>query len=330
MFKNSNLKQTGHAPSTIISNESNRLLLFRISVVWCLTAAAVICGYGSYYQVHHYETELQRTGFDLIAVHFRREVTNNLKAKVLTLQAQSSVLSMSCPFTESWPNCTIPMNSYANISDPLIENSNMRTLSFAPIVTADQVDGFEIFAYNFYSSEGYPDLGISSFGKGIFALNKTTGLRYHDKYGYQNGQNKMLVPLLQVGNLAKNDNVAMFNLYSEANRASAIDHIVYSFKASPRKLCTSVTDVVHLIQDSTFRPAVLVMHPISPRTNLSALTGFVQSVFSWDTVIMHAIPHYVSSLDIVLSGGANTYTFRYSFGMFLNKVYNVNYLLNFL
>lgn len=301
--------QVGTPPKKL-SDEQSRMLLYRLLVILCLAATAALGGYGSYYQVYHYETKLEHSGFDSIAEHFQREVTINLKAKVLTLHAQASMLSMACPSTESWPNCTIPMESYANISNPLIENSNMRTLSFAPIITANQVDEFEAFAYNFYESEGYPDLGISTFGKGISALNQTSGARYHDQFGYQFGENKILVPLLEVGNLLTNKQVAMFNLYSEANRVKVIDHIIDCFESTPSETCTSVTDVVFLIQDTTFRPAVLVMHPISPRLDRSALTGFVQSVFSWDTVLLYAIPHYVNSLDVVLSGGEKSYTFR--------------------
>lgn len=292
-------------------DENERLLVFRVLVIICLLAAAVVGGYGSHYQVYHYETKLQHSDFSSIAEHFRREVTSNLRAKALSIHALSSTMSMACPSTESWPNCTIPMDSYANISWPLIVNSNMRTLSYAPIITASQVDEFESFAYDFYESEGHPDVATFSFGKGISAVNHTTGLRYHDKVGYQYGENKILVPLLQVGDLPHNQHVAMFNLYSEANRANVIDHIIGCFNESPQRRCTSATDTVFLIQDTTFRPAVLVMHPISPRLSPSVMTGLVQSVYNWDTVFTDAIPEYVSSLDVVLSGGSSTYTFRY-------------------
>jgi hypothetical protein len=189
----------------------------------------------------------------------------------------------------------------------------MRALSFGVVLTSEQVDGFEAFAYDFFDREGYPGIGINSFGKGIWALNETAKTKYHSTEPYADGQYDILLPLLEVGNLAANRPSVMYNLYSEKKRVQNIDHMLNCFYARNRTAteCSAITDVIFLVQDVTFSPAVLVMHPVTPLHNNSVVTGLVQSVFNWDTVFSHALPEYVSDLDVVLCGGQDKYTFRY-------------------
>jgi hypothetical protein len=75
--------------------------------------------------------------------------------------------------------------------------------------------------------------------------------------------------------------------------------------------CAAITDVIALVQDATFSPAVAVMYPVTPLLNSSSVTGVMLSVFNWDTVFSSALPDYVSGLDVVLCSGAGEYTFRY-------------------
>lgn len=222
-------------------------------------------------------------------------------------------MSLACPRAENWPNCSVTYDPYQNISTPIIAVTKMRALTFCVVVTPEQVAGFEAFAYDFFEREGYPGIGISSFGQGIWALNETTQTRFHSTEAYRHGQYEILLPVLEVGNLAANRPSVMYNFYSEQKRVQSVDDALNCFYTGNRTAaeCTSVTDVIGLVQDATFNPAVVVVYPVTPLLNRSIVTGTMMSVFNWDTVFSTSVPDYVHGLDIVLCGSQEEYTFRY-------------------
>ncbi|KAJ1391153.1 hypothetical protein B484DRAFT_473445, partial [Ochromonadaceae sp. CCMP2298] len=202
---------------------------------------------------------------------------------------------MECPTTAHWPNCSMgPLVSYLNITDPIIETINARSIAFSLIITAAHVSEFEAFAYDFFESNGYPDLGITEDIRGISSVNYSSEdlHRFHDTEGYQEGGAKVLTPVLQIGNLDTNKPAVMFNLYSQAARVFAIDHMIDCFAAGGTE-CTSITDIVHLVQGPVLRPAVLILHPVTPYHDKGNLTGLTYIVQKWDTVFEGVLPDIV-------------------------------------
>lgn len=305
--------QLGASP--VATSSERRLVFFRALFIVCLLAVCGAGGYAAYSQTYYYEGTLGTSQFKSIADQFETFVHDNLKAKVLALDAQASIIAMTCPHASMWPNCSIPWESYLNISDPVIQLTKMRTLSYAVMVKPEEVSSFEAFAYDFYESEGYGHLGISPFGKGIFALNATTRARYHDTQGIHTGKRQVLIPVLQSGEIDKQNNqgAIMYNIYSEPVRSITIDGMIDCVEAGNSiNDCAYVTDNIVLVQDILLnRPAVLILHPVTPRFNKTTLTGYVVAVTNWETVFMHALPNYILGVDVVLSGGTKTYTFRY-------------------
>ncbi|CAE7274942.1 tcsA [Symbiodinium microadriaticum] len=209
----------------------------------------------------------------------------------------------------------MPLESFLNITDPIIEMANLRTIAFCPIITPDEVASFEAYAYDFFGREGYSHLGIRpEFGRGVYSMRNNVA--FHDVNGSHLGRNRILTPVVQIGNLATNTPAVMFNLYSEQKRINAIDDMIDCFHASThRRDCSAITDIVHLVQDPEFRPAVLVVHPLAPRYAPQSLKGLVYTVHNWDTIISYALPSYVSGLDVVLSvTGGLDYTYRINEG----------------
>lgn len=302
------------AAQDAVSSEC-KLVFFRGLVIICLLVVCGVGGYAAFSQTYHYEGTLGTSQFRSIADQFETFVRDNLKSKVLALDAQASVIAMTCPYASSWPNCSVRWNSYLNITDPVIRLTKMRTLSYAVLVRPEDVSSFETFAYDFYEREGYGHLGLSPFGKGIYASNATTRTRYHDTQGLQSGKRRVLTPVFQTGevNRYNNKEVIMYNLYSEPARAKALDGAMDCMDSGGAvNDCAYVTDNIVLVQDLVLnRPAVLIIHPVTPQYNTSTLAGFVNAVMNWDTVFLSALPNYISGVDVVLSGGTKTYTFRY-------------------
>lgn len=252
----------------------NRVQVLRALIVFLLMATMVLGGYGSYRILYDYEQNLMNVQYDSAVKQLELSFSQRVLAKVQSLRSMSNFISMSCPDAVQWPNCSIPLDSYLNISDPIIELAVMRSIAFAPVITADQVASFEAFAYDFFEESGYDNMGMSSFGRGVSSVNSSCGCRFHDMDGYPDGEHPVLTPVLQIGNIATNGPAVMFNLYSQAYRVAAIDSTLNCFQNGGRMdACASITDIIHLVQDPVFRPAVLIIYPISPVNDPDILTG---------------------------------------------------------
>jgi signal transduction histidine kinase len=286
---------------------------FRLVIALGLLVLTGFVGWGSYYAVYYFEDVASNGEFQSLAQQVETSTRHSMVRKILAMTSSSNLLGMVCNDPGHWPNCSLPMKSFFNITDPLIDMGEMRTLGFAPILTPDQVPAFEEFAYKTYEEEGYGNLGISSFGKGISSVNATTGDRYHDTKGpgVNNSKHQILTPVLQIGKIAENSGVVMFNLYSQTTRITAIDAMIDCFSGGGRNAeCVSITDIIHLVQDKEFRPAVLVIHPVTAFDDPDKLVGLYSLVMNWDTVFSNVVPNFVEGIDIVLTGSDKDYTFN--------------------
>ena len=304
------------------TDDGNRLLLLRYVVVGCLIATTVICGYGSYALLFNLEAKLDRTQYDSLAQQLSDSAKESLTAKVLSLHSVSTTIGAFCPYASQWPNCSISMNVFLDLADPIIEMAKMRAIAFTPIISPNQLPKFEAYAYDFLAKDGYDYLGVFDFGKGVYSVNASidpsTGLavgRYHDVHGNGGGKYDILTPVIQIGNLAENTAAVMFNLYSQEKRINAIDFMIDCF-ATKKSLtaCTSITDIIHLVQDDSFRPAVLIIHPLVPQYNSTELVGLTYTVHNWDTILSRSLHDYVFGITAVLHASDTDYSFRITDG----------------
>jgi hypothetical protein len=304
-----------------VSIDKKRINILQAFTIFCLLGCAATYAYGSYAAVYYFEGRLEVEEFNAIANQLDRTTKKSMNKKVLALTSMSNMVAMVCDDPAQWPNCSLPMRSFFNITDPLIEMVEMRAMAFAPVIKPDQVLEFEAFAYKTFEEGGYDDMGISSFGRGVSSVNSSTGTRFHDTDGpHLNNKYQILTPVLQVGNLNENRGVVMFNLYSEKTRIAAIDFMIDCFYAGGRGAeCVSITDIIHLVQDEEFRPAVLVIHPMTAFNNSDKLVGLNYGVLNWDTVFSNIVPKSVSRIDIVLEGGELSYTFQIVGGVAMFK-----------
>jgi hypothetical protein len=306
-----NINTTGN-PGNVSFSTEKQIFVLRATMLVCLVAATVLAGYGSFALVNQYEERLMHEEFHAVTSRFKESMEVTIQNSVYRLQTLAAVMSTDCPTDAHFPNCSYPMNPFVKLSKPLVESGDMRMLAYAPIITSDQVDEFEAFAYSFYESEGYPGLGQSHGFKGISAVNATTGLAFHDTAGFQHGGHKILMPVLQAAPIESNRQAIMFNLYSQQIRVNAIDFMLDCYKEKQNEEeCTSITDTINLVQDGVFRPAVLILQPFAPRFNVSGnASGLVYSAYNWDTLLTNSLPSYVTGIDIVLEVSGTSYSFR--------------------
>eukprot|EP00597_Dinobryon_sp_UTEXLB2267_P013059 CAMPEP_0170121920 /NCGR_PEP_ID=MMETSP0020_2-20130122/16266_1 /TAXON_ID=98059 /ORGANISM="Dinobryon sp., Strain UTEXLB2267" /LENGTH=807 /DNA_ID=CAMNT_0010352549 /DNA_START=341 /DNA_END=2764 /DNA_ORIENTATION=- len=202
------------------------------------------------------------------------------------------------------------MNAYYKVVNPLLKIGLLRDMGTVPLLyPPHNVQGFEAYAYKFIADTKYypPKTGVSKFGKGIFAK-YPNGTSYHDKTGKTKfSPFQILTPVFEIIDIGSLSAV-MYNLHSEINRAKTIDIVINAWLRGEYNR-SAVTPLIQLVQDPTNRPASLMVYPVAPPTNLTALVGFIRIVQNWDTVLSQAIPSKAKGIDFVISDSVKQYTF---------------------
>jgi hypothetical protein len=289
-------KSTATAEKGLANNEGRsfserKIFILRTLVSVSLLSTFVVCGYGSYSILDESEGTLQDSQFGSISKHVKRGAANSIDKKVEALRALAEIFSHECKTADEWPECSIPRDTFDAMTEPLIDIAKTRAIALAPIITSEQVAPFEAYAKNLYNGTTY---GYHSFGFGISAVKN--GSRVHDTQGSLTGDHRILTPVLQIGNMKENGPAVMFNLYSQQYREDAIDYM-YNCSADGSKNCTAITDVIHLVQDVKFSPAVLIVRIlflIECLSNNYSPSSLCATPFSWQCIV--AIPRI--SLDL--------------------------------
>ena len=264
------------------------------------------------------EKRLSESEFDAIRDSMGHTLTTKFQSHLDILLSLKASVGHECPHQSDWPNCSVSILTYQRIFDPLMNIGNQRSLGYGPILSPDQVSAFEEYAYDFYESEGYPDLGISDFGKGIYA-NDEDGNRYHDNEAPIHGSHNILLPNFVAANIENNSKAIMLNIYSQESTYNGVDRSLNcSLESIPANnsacRCYSISDVMWLIQDGgLFRPAAAIYYPLLPENedHNSEVTGIGYVLFNWDALLSNSIPRYINGLEVVLQhGGGEMYTYK--------------------
>jgi signal transduction histidine kinase/CheY-like chemotaxis protein len=278
---------------------------------------AVIIGGGAYFILSRLQDRSQREQYHAITTKIESSTLGVVLDKQDALTTGMALALQKCPKEQDWPECDIPFNFYQSILNPLYRITQVRTISTTMVVKPSEVTQFEDFAYDFFERQGHPELGISPFGKGIFAINETTGQRFHDTTGTTgHGKRRMLLAVLQVTDLPNNKGAFMHNSYSETTRIQALDYVFDCVeKHNESSLnCTAITGIVFLAQDSpATRPSALTYMPIIlPGTR--KIVGVMAAVHNWDLVLKLGSNEEVDGIMAVLSDGIAQYTYLFSHG----------------
>jgi hypothetical protein len=189
----------------------NRIKIFRAILLMCLVTAGVVSGVLSFKVLRKQEHQKYESEFNAILHEIFVAVDEGFQSKIVTLDHMSTISSFTCPDAAQWPNCSIEMNYFEALTSSLVDLSMSRSISSNPLVFPHQQDGFEAFAYDLFTREGYPeDTGISSFGQGIFR-NGADG-REPDNGTTTFSPYELLLPVFQPAELQSNWRGIMFNM----------------------------------------------------------------------------------------------------------------------
>jgi len=283
----------------------------------------VFGGYISYTLSASNEEDVLHSQYTNSARQLQFTILDDVNSKISILRTLVAVVTINCNDASKWPNCAVPMKNFLNYADPMVETTKSRTIQYAPLVLPEEVDSFEDFAYDFYEASGYSELGVSSIGRGIHAVNATSGERYHCTVPVPGVVYDVLFPIFETGALDLNLNAIMYNVYSEEKSAVAIEAMLDCTYAAINagelsaldigNTCSSITDVIKLTQDNEFNPGVVLRYPIIVPTNSSnsssplKLVGLVAMVHNWNTALTRSTCD--SELRVVVSNQNGAWSF---------------------
>jgi hypothetical protein len=237
----------------------------RLLFISCLAAVAAVLGYLTNKFLTDSETDLAEKQFGSIADRALDTAASIVLRKRLGTVTMASIAGFEFPNKQAWPYVNI--NGYESIASQMIETSNGRSMGFCPLVTPDQLDDFEDFAYHYLESKFPPEAkaGINSFGKGVYAKDESDTPYLDNRDGSTTWQspNRLFAPMLQHNKGAVP--LLMLNLHSNSLRGQVIDDIIECSKnntdrASTAAECGVVTDILNLRDE----PGSLIMQPIYP------------------------------------------------------------------
>ena len=287
-----------------------RISFLRYGICICFVVAAVLCGFFSYTLLYNQETNLLNQQYDSLVADLQQSETNSINAQIQSMKLMSIYFQSQCPSINHWPNCSVPLQTFDNMTYALLPMTHSRSLTMAPLVLASQAVDFQTFALNFYKQQGYPHLGTTKNNvTGIYAKD-SNGVPYNDLTVMPpSSKYPILAPVFIIGQLKYNSAVALYNTYSETVRAASINYVLdcsYSTGGS----CGSITDFIQLVQDGpTKRPAALLNYPVRALNQPEVIVGMMASVINWDTTLSNSLPSYVDGLVVVLDSGTQIYTY---------------------
>jgi hypothetical protein len=243
---------------------------------------ALALGFSANFFLSEAELGLAESQFESIAARALDTSYEITVRKRLGTISMASIAANEFPDAGKWPFVTI--NGYEVIASNLIATSSGREMGFCPLVTPDQLQDFEDFAYKWYEEDREPPFpngtAQSSFGKGVWGNSDDAGTpdgRYHETDGSTSYEspNKIFAPILHHN--AGPFPALMLNLHFQQTRGETIDALIECAQLRGTEgedvKCGAITDMLILTsQEVEPGPGALIMEPIYPARNLTVVS----------------------------------------------------------
>lgn len=306
-----------------IQENHQRITYLRILVLFCLAGIGVGGGYLVYYLLNEMEHQVCELQFSSVADLLQASITTNFETKVMISHEVAQVFGAYCPDENTWPNCKYDLTWL----DYVMKDSGGGTPTFgiSPFVHPERISSFENFTKHLFKSDSryVPGTGYSSFGFGIFGINKllsTPDQRYHDTTGVTTygSPHEITVPVAWADAAHRSTTfprAALFNLHSEESRGSAIDVLLNCARSSSHaanETCyrSSLTSMIQLIVDDPLNRCTGIYTPIFPLFNQSLMVGISYVYVYWHEVMNITIPPSIPEITVVVK--TNTSTISYA------------------
>jgi hypothetical protein len=211
----------------------------------------------------------------------------------------------------NFPNASYP--GWNAIAYNLNTVAQVRGIAWLPLVTPAQLPGFEAFANATIGVQwanatlqqcGFVNATDFEAGKATVTRNVQGGLFAGNASVHRpiNASAAYYFPLIHHAPIHTNEAVIMFDLNSEAVRARTIAQVLATKAAA-------TTDWLRLVQDVSSNQNRIASLALTPVIVNDVVVGISNTVFNWDSVLLQALPAFISGIDAVLSSGLSNRTF---------------------
>lgn len=277
------------------------------------------------------DSETQQAELRLAAIVDRALTTSReiVQRKRLGVVSMADTVAHIASNASAWPYVTV--DGYEAMANNAMDTSKARTLGLCPLVTPDQKQSFEDFAYDFFHYSRQPPFanatGVSSFGKGLWATTTKSPEAPDGRAPVPldasvdwDSPNRVFTPILQHSSGDKAP-VLLLNVNYQVARGLMVDDMIACSQQraqmdDPSKAtCGVLTDMLNLAtQQEGSGPDAIMMEPIYPSKQPQTLVGFIVSSIVWRESLENVFSDDVSGIDCILRTANEVFTFHVTDG----------------
>jgi len=171
----------------------------------------ILLPFATYYVLNENQKNSWYYTYDFVSTYAEDQICGFFETNFDTMSVAGTIFSEKCPSADDWPNCTISINSFDAVASSVTKISSMKALRIAPILLKNEVTNFESFAFDFFASEDYPDLGTSELGQVMWGRNASDDNSiYHSTEEFGGGKYPIFTPVYFTGNAINSSSIYMY------------------------------------------------------------------------------------------------------------------------
>jgi len=160
----------------------------RTAFLVILFLLAALLGVATHHVLRNNETQAANDQFNTTSLNAVNQVKNRVAQQALA--AASLAVGIERRYHSAAPFPLVTPGGFPQAAQLLQQATNAHGFCYTPLVDPTEQDDFVAYMYPAYAAAGYPsDTAVSSFGRGIWAINLTSNAsdasisRYHDTTG---------------------------------------------------------------------------------------------------------------------------------------------------
>ena len=290
------------------STETTKLPLL-IRLLFCsryslLLLVTGVLGFVTFYAFQREEIRVFEQQFVSSVKLLQQNINKSFLNTLRSAEEMSIIESSGSNLSNHWPNATLL--DFQRINEYRIELGNYRAIAIYHLVDKSQLRGFEAYAsYMVYENliEGASILLKKSYpiSRGVYV--KAANGTFIPDDGSNNGNlfpNTLAVvweisPLTRVG-------AVLHNAMSDPMKRQAIEFVLQTGSAT-------VSDVVQLVSDPSYRPSSQFYAPVYDPSNSSTIVAVCVYSFSWDTFLVGVLADYIVGITVVMTTDSQVSTY---------------------
>ena len=287
---------------------------------FCCVSAGV--GVGTFFGTYNQQLTSFQTQFQSSATQLQVEILAGLVQKVAASRLIRKMIGhaakLGCGTTsgEAPPFMTLPgFQEYAEEISFLA--GSPRAIEWAPLV--DTTNAATRLSWEVWSKKNiavqttgfdpsvFKTINTTAYTYGIYnKTSATTKARAGDVIpGADPRFDHWLFPIWQAAPLINNSGVMFLDVHQfVGTRMKTIEKVLAAGYGSDG----GFTDLIQLVQDNYFRPSTILFAPVYSISPTPTLLGLTNIVFSWDELLLNALPTSLKRVDMVLTTKTTTFT----------------------